>query len=84
MMTSFDPLDLEILERALKDAKAAVQNNDPRLDFDSDEELEAALRRELIEIACSKAVSDPETLLDLLLARLCGEAVDLMLDPDSY
>jgi hypothetical protein len=48
----------------------------PRLDFDSDEELEAALRRELIEIVCSKAVGDPETLLDLVLARLCGEAVD--------
>jgi hypothetical protein len=69
-MTSFDPLDVEIIERALKDATAAVQNNDARLDFDSDEELEAALRRELIEIACSKVVSDPETLLDLLLARL--------------
>jgi hypothetical protein len=34
------------------------------------------LRRELIEIVCSKAVGDPETLLDLVLARLCGEAVD--------
>jgi len=39
-MTSFDPLDLEIMERALKDAKAAVQNNDPGLDFDTDEELQ--------------------------------------------
>jgi hypothetical protein len=80
MMTSFDPLDLEIMERALKDAKPAVQNNVPRLDFDSDEELEAALRRELIEIVCSKAVGDPETLLDLVLARLCGEAAD----PNTY
>jgi hypothetical protein len=76
MMTSFDPLDLEIIEKAIKAATAALQDNDQRLDFDSDEELEAALRRELIEIVCSKAVSDPETLLDLLLARLCGEAVD--------
>jgi hypothetical protein len=48
-MTSLDPLDWEIMERALKDAKVAVQNNDPRLDFDSDEDLEAALRRQLIE-----------------------------------
>jgi hypothetical protein len=55
-MTSFDPLDFEIMERALKDAKAIVQNDGPRLDFDSDEELEAALRRELIEIACSTAM----------------------------
>jgi hypothetical protein len=79
-MTSFDPLDFEIMERALKDAKAAIQNNDPGLDFDSDEELEAALRRELIEIACSSALSDPERLLDLLLARLSGGVVD----PNSY
>jgi len=75
-MTSLDPLDVEIMERALEDAKAAVQNNDPRLDFENDEELEAALRRELIEIACSTAVSDPERLLDLVLARLCGGVVD--------
>jgi len=79
-MTSFDPLDLEIMERALKDAKAAVQNNDPGLDFDTDEELEAALRRELIEIACSTAVSDPERLLDLVLARLSSGVVD----PNTY
>jgi len=77
-MTSFDPLDLEIMERALKDAKAAVQNNDPGLDFDTDEELEAALRRELIEIVT--AVSDPERLLDLVLARLSGRVVD----PNHY
>jgi len=79
-VTSFEPLDLEIMERALKDAKAAVQNNDARLDFDNDEELEAALRRELIEIACSTAVSDHERLLDLVLARLSGGVVD----PNAY
>jgi len=39
-------------------------------DFDSDEGLEAILRRELIEIACFNGVSDPETLRDILLARL--------------
>jgi len=37
---------------------------------DSDEELEAALRRELIEIARFNGVSDPETLRDILLASL--------------
>ena len=79
-MTSFDPLDLEIMEKALKDAKAAVQNNEPQLDFDNDEELDAALRRELIEIACSTAVSDPERLLDLVLTRLSGGAED----PNTY
>ena len=40
------------------------------LDFDSDEGLGAILRRELIEIACFRGVSDPETMRDVLLARL--------------
>jgi hypothetical protein len=41
-----------------------------QFDFDSDEALEAILRRELIEIACFNGVSDPETLRDILLTRL--------------
>ena len=56
------------------------KTNDPRLDFDSNEELEAALRRELIEIARSTAVSDHERLLDLVLTRLSGGVVD----PNTY
>ena len=36
------------------------------LEFDSDEGLEAMLRLELIEIACSNGVSDPETLRSVL------------------
>jgi hypothetical protein len=35
-----------------------------------------ALRRELIEIACSNGVSDPEGMRDLLLASLSGGCVD--------
>jgi hypothetical protein len=66
----FDPLDLEILERAFDATWAAVKENDPPIDFDSDEGLEAILRRELIEIACFNGVSDSETLRDILLARL--------------
>ena len=46
-----DPLDLEILERAFDATWAAFKENTPPHDFDSDEDLEAALRRELIEIA---------------------------------
>ena len=65
-----DPLDLEILERAFAATWAAVKGNDPPYDFDSDEGLEAILRRELIEIACFNGVNDPETLRDILLARL--------------
>jgi hypothetical protein len=68
----FDPLDLEILERALDAAWAAVKDNsnDPPADFDSDEGLETILKRELIETARFNGVSDPETLRDLLLSRL--------------
>jgi hypothetical protein len=65
-----DPLDREILERAFYATWAAVTSNDARIDFDSDEGLEAILRRELIEIAWFDGVSDPETLRDILLARL--------------
>ena len=65
-----DPLDLEILEKAFDAAWSAVKENDPPIDFDSDEGLEAILRRELIEIARFNGVSDPETLRDILLARL--------------
>jgi hypothetical protein len=64
-MTSFDPLDREILERALHAVYAALEE-----EFDSDERLEAALRRELIEIASSNGISDPETLRNLVLASL--------------
>jgi hypothetical protein len=64
----FDPLDLEILERAFVTAWQAVKERDCRLKSDGAHELEALLRRELIEIASLHGVSDPETLQDLLLA----------------
>jgi hypothetical protein len=65
-----DPLDREILERTFDAALAALKGNESPVDFDSDESLEAILRRELIEIACFNGVSDPENLRDLLLDRL--------------
>jgi hypothetical protein len=65
-----DPLDREILEKAFDAAWTGVKEGDPLVDFDSDEGLEAILRRELIEIACFNGVSDPETLRDILLTRL--------------
>ena len=61
-----DPLDREILEKAFDATWDAVRGNDLPVDFDSDEGLEAILRRELIEIACFNGVSDPETLRDIL------------------
>jgi hypothetical protein len=71
-----DPLDLEILERAVDATWVAVKENHPHLDFDSDEGLEAVIRRELIKIACFNGVSDPETLRDILLANLPPNATD--------
>lgn len=64
-----DPLDREILERAYVAALSAVKE-DHFTDFDSDEGLEAILQRELIEIARSNGVSEPEIIRDILLAHL--------------
>ena len=61
-----DPLDREILERALEGAVVMLSDCKP-YDLDSDDELEAELRRELIEIAHSSGITDAETLLDHLL-----------------
>jgi hypothetical protein len=67
-----DPLDLELLERAFESAWVAVKQNDSLADLDSDEELEANLRRELSEIVRSYGVSDAETLRDIILATSFG------------
>ena len=67
---ALDPLDLEILERALDGALATLKEGEARADLDSDDVLEANLRRELIEIARFNGVNDPETLRDILLAAL--------------
>lgn len=64
----WDPLDREILERTFDATLATVKESDAPID--SDEGLEALLRRELIEVASYNGVSDPETLRDILLARL--------------
>lgn len=65
-----DPLDRELLERALEGAWVVVKENEALGDLESDEALEATLRRELIEIACSQGASDPETLRHLILGVL--------------
>jgi hypothetical protein len=58
-----DPLDNEFLERALESAGSAVKQNSSNINLDSDEQLEAELRRELIEIAHSYGASGAEILL---------------------
>jgi hypothetical protein len=65
-----DPLDNEILERAFEASWEAIKRTDQHFDAESDEELETALRRELIEIARLNGVSDLETLKDILLASM--------------
>jgi hypothetical protein len=68
-----DPLDNELLERALESAWIAVKQKPSQVDLDSDEQLESELRRELIEIARSYSASDVETLRgDVLLAKHFG------------
>jgi hypothetical protein len=65
-----DPLDLEILGRAFDATWAAIKGTDRPVEFDSDEGMEAILRRALIEIAYFNGVSDPETLRDMVLSKL--------------
>jgi hypothetical protein len=67
-LSHLDPLDRELVERALESAWVAFKANMPSGQLDSDEELEANLRRELIEIALVNGVSDVETLRDILIA----------------
>jgi hypothetical protein len=57
------------VEGAFEAAGEAIKGSDRHSDTESDEELELALRRELIEIARLNGVSDPETLKDVLLVR---------------
>ena len=65
-----DPLDREFLERAFDATWELIKGSHQLFDADSDEELEAEVRRELVEIARVNGVSDPETLKDILLASM--------------
>ena len=65
-----DPLDREILERAFDGALAMLKQDETPSGLEGDEALEASLRRELLEIARSHGVDDPEALRDMLLAAL--------------
>lgn len=59
----FDPLDLEILERAFDGAWAAFKENQ----FAPDAEFEALLHRELTEIAAFNGGSDVQAIRDIVL-----------------
>jgi hypothetical protein len=69
---ALDPLD--ILERAFGVTWEAIKGRHQHFDADSDEELEAEVRRELVEIARVNGVSDPEILKDILLANMPASA----------
>ena len=66
-LNGLDPLDMEVLETVL-DATLSMIN--PGGHLDSDEELEAALRLELIDLARVSGISDPVALRDILLATM--------------
>jgi hypothetical protein len=65
-----DPLDNEILERAFDATWETIKSTGQHFDAESEEELEAAVRRELIEIVRLNGVTDPQTLKDILLASM--------------
>ena len=64
-MASLDPLDRELFQRAFDAACSAVKADE----LDSDEKLEAALRCELLSLACLNGVSDPEPFINLVFTR---------------
>ena len=67
---ALDPLDREILEGAFDATWEGIKGSHQHSDADSDEELEAKVRRELVEIARLNGASDPETLKDIWLASM--------------
>jgi hypothetical protein len=66
LQRDLDPLDLEIVERALQGVWEGIAAGLAPLDLESDEELERALRRELAETVRASGVTDAEALLDIL------------------
>ena len=65
-----NPLELEILQKAFGNGLLTINENKTAIDLVSDEELEAALRSELTDIARSNGVSDAEAWKDLFFAVL--------------
>ena len=63
-----DPLDLEILERALEGALTTIKEKGELDDLETDADPEAALCAELIDIALSSGLPDAEALGDAALA----------------
>jgi len=67
LQRELDPLDLEIVERAVQGCWDAIEAGFGSVELESDEELEIALRRELAEMVRISGVSDADVLLDILI-----------------
>lgn len=68
-----DPLDWEIVERAVQGVSEIARAGQPPADLDSDEDLERALRRELAEMIHASGVGDADVLLDILITGMSGK-----------
>ncbi len=62
-----DPLDWEVVERAVQSVTDAIVTGPQPVGLESDEELERELRRELAEMVRASGVSDADALLDILI-----------------
>jgi hypothetical protein len=66
---AFDPLDLEIIERAYEAAWTKIEKYDPQRDTSKDPEYKQMLRRTLFLVAYER-MSDSETLCHEALVRM--------------
>jgi hypothetical protein len=68
-----DPLDLEIVERAVQGVSDAIRTCTAPVGLESDKELELALRLDLAEMVCASGVGDVDALLEILIERMREE-----------
>ena len=67
LQRDLDPLDLELVERAVQGVLDTIKVGFVPCELESDEDLERALRRELAEMVRASGVSDVDVLLDQLM-----------------
>jgi hypothetical protein len=69
---NLDPLDLEVVDRAIEGLPETIEADRSSAELDSDQGLEIALRRELAEMVHAHGVSDPDVLLDMVIEGSSG------------
>ena len=67
---ALDPLDWEIVERAVVGLSDAVKADLRPDHIGSDVELQPTLRSELAEMVCSSCVSDTDAILDIFIEAM--------------